>query len=202
MCNCKKYLAIIFLLFVSIALVAMPDSTFIRNYLNEYERQRPRLERKIKKRIKQLEGADTIILIPTLEINKSKDFYPDFEAIWDAIDVKSFPIHRFVVFNSRGGSYVYEWWWTYMNQSPKYEIMETIIHEELINLIHERNPSVVFQISAFPEIYFFIENKQLVICLITDKGFECYFGGSKDLERIINEVSWATTYGFDRRMVH
>lgn len=90
------------------------DSVFVANLLQSYERQRPRLERAVKRAFKEVDKKDSLYLIPEIYF-KSKcmrkwswpaleyDYEQNAELLkWENYDISTFFIQDFLLFKPSG----------------------------------------------------------------------------------------------------
>lgn len=215
----KIILVLLFLLCNRVTAGAtMPDSTFVRNIMNEFERQKPRLDRKIRRKVKKLNKTDSLYLIPALMFKgdlkidhlKFTTHYEQLQeewaqyATWDSLDTGKFYIAQFIDFKSTGESVVYEEPWDFTKWPLRYKTDERGVYDKLLDIIKERKPDLVFRIANVINWgYFFIERGKIFLLV------DCHAGVIMDsndaikyLEQRLRTGDYLLFYDVYRKLVH
>lgn len=207
--NYRNYVILISLFFNIFFVSAMPDSIFIQKVLNEYEEQRPQLERKIRKRNITIDKADSLYLIPTLLFTSKVSIKPSQTvdevgddwakyATWDSLDVNRFYVEQFVVIHNN--QYVmYDLPIDLSKNFSQYKIGKLFYYDVILDIIKERKPRFIFQVSGFPFYFFFVEDTDIVF--YSSSGY-VNSDALLELEHLLRSLDHLLIYGTCQRAVH
>lgn len=160
------FLLMIFTLIFNAPVKESCERNFVFSLIDEYRNQVPKLERKINKRMHEINEDDSLFLIPTILWKKNiiKDNASDslFNNIIlnlrSSLDFSNFYIEEFVVLSTSECS-VYDISRTILNSKPYYQLRQTRQSDMLVDLIKIEQPEMIFRIAGIPGYFLIIENR-------------------------------------------